>query len=119
MARSGEKRMAMSSNWKDRIQDGVDSIPEAKRPTESKRIGLHFQPDWYKIVELAAASRGMSKGAYVRRAAMAFAIYDLQMRYEDVMKDEPPIRDNPNESRPFRARHGNGFGLWKIMGLGR
>jgi hypothetical protein len=109
----------MSSNWKQKVQDQVDSIPEAKRTTESKRVGLHFPPDWYHLIEVAAAARGMSKGAYVRRAALAFAIYDLHMRYEDVMADEPPIRDVPEHSGKFRPRQGDGFGFWKILGLGR
>lgn len=109
----------MSSDWKARIQDQVASIPEARRTTESKRIGLHFPPDWYALVGDAARMRGMTKGAYVRRAAMAFVLFDMDLDYDTVMGVEPPMRPYPGTlDQPVAAKHGMGYGFWKIKGLG-
>lgn len=109
-----------SSDWKQRLMDQVDSIPEARRATESKRVGLHFPPRWYALIGDAAAMRKMSKGAYVRRAAMAFVVHDLGLEYDDVFEGEPPVREIPDDPQSnVMAAHGMGFGRWKILGLGK
>ena len=104
------------SDWREIVQDQVDANGSRQQTT---RIGLHFPPTWARLVKQAAAARGMSYTAYVRRAAMSFAAYDMQVDLYEVLGEEPPTCDLINGTPKYTPKRGRGYGLWRIMGLGK
>lgn len=60
----------------------------------------------------------MSVAAYVRRAAVAFAVHDTGVPWDEIMHDEPGF--GIYGERPGRGAirvDGRGFGSWKIVTL--
>lgn len=66
----------------------------ASLPTRSERIsvGLNFTPMQNAILHEAARERDLSLAAYVRRAALVMAAFDLGLTMEQVRQDEQPAR---------------------------
>lgn len=65
----------------------------------------------------AADLRGMTISAYLRRAGLAFAAYDLGLSLDELLEDEPVSQlrwRNPGGNPSARGR---GHGLWRIGGL--
>lgn len=66
----------------------------------------------------AAERRHMSVAAYVRRAAVSFAVKDLGLSWDEVMAGEPGfgVYGSPPGRGAIRV-DGRGFGKWKIAQL--
>lgn len=69
------------------------------------------------LIRDAAARREMSVSAYLRRAGIAFAAYDLGLDLAELLKDEPPTRLKYDGPRADRTEAGEGHGRWRIGGL--
>lgn len=68
-------------------------------------------------VTKAAADRGMSTSAYIRRAALAFAAFDLGLDLAELLQDEPATRLKSDGPRTNLLEAGEGHGNWTIEGL--
>lgn len=82
--------------------------------------GLRLDGPSNKVIRRAAKKRNMSPAAYMRRAAVAFALHDLgeEGLWARVNADEPGFTaygKNMGQS-PFRPA-GHGFGNWIITSL--
>ena len=101
-----------STDWRDLILDAV---------TESKpkiiTTGLRLDGPSNRIIRQAAKRRGMSPAAFMRRAAVAMALYDLKQndQWDSVNSDEPGFTAFGTHmgKAPFRP-NGHGFGPWRI-----
>lgn len=87
-------------------------------PETSRSTAFRTNPRIDRALNEAAASRHMSVAAYVRRAAVAFAVVDTGIAWDEVMTDEPGF--GIYGERPGRGAirvDGRGFGPWKITAL--
>lgn len=111
-----------SGRWQDKLLAEYDARKDAapdRHPTPRHTFAVNVPPEWLELVQDAAQARDLSVTAYVRRAALAFAIQDLGLDWETVMKGEPRIRPftGLDGGDPERAL-GYGHGDWRILGLG-
>lgn len=65
----------------------------------------------------AARERDMSVSAYIRRAGLAFAAYDLGLDLKELLEDEPATRLKYEGVPHDRLEHGQGHGNWIIGSL--
>lgn len=88
---------------------------KAKKPHRDfrARIPLNAAP----ALNEAAAQRGMSVSAYLRRAGLAFAAHDLGLDLAQLLEDEPATRSRFAGTAADREMGGQGHGLWRIGGL--
>ncbi len=108
--------MAAKPSWRNALLADYDARVDTRAPRST--IRPNFPPDWYELIQDAAIARNLSMSAFIRRASMAFAIYDLGLDWEAVMQEEPRLRGfGEIDSEPVDER-GYGRGLWKIEGLG-
>ncbi len=111
--------MARKPDPKDVMLDRIEASRINKRP--SRMISVNWNDTLYLVVKNAARMRGISLSAYVRRAAVAMAVYDLGLDYFTVMKDERGTRGygdrggNPEEIAA--SAQGRGYGSWEIKEL--
>jgi hypothetical protein len=106
-------------DWRDLFMGQVD-VEMAKRRWPKRphrdfkaRIQLSAAP----AVTSAAANRGMSTSAYIRRAALAFAAFDLGIDLDQMLSDEPATRLKSEGPKTNRLEGGEGHGNWRIEGL--
>lgn len=100
--------------WRKILLDQIDS----KLTTRTRRsVGINFPVELHALLMRAARQRGMSMAAYTRRAALAFAIRDLELDYDMVMKDEPAVREFGEGMSLGDKLSGKGYGRWKIEAL--
>jgi len=95
----------------DAVQDTVPKIITT---------GLRLDQPSNTLIRRAAKKRGMSPAAFIRRAAVAVALHDLdeEGRWGEVNRDEPGFTAfgrNMGQA-PFRPA-GHGFGKWRITGM--
>lgn len=94
-------------------------LAEVKR--EDTTIGMHFGPEFMRVLTTAATARGMSLSSYVRRAALSFAAHDLELDRDELMAFEPPLRPAGHFGGGARlgpeTRFGRGLGHWRIAEL--
>jgi hypothetical protein len=105
--------MAQPDDWRQLVLDELDA--RHKRAPRTS-IGVNFHLDGHGLVLAAARARGMSLGAYTRRAAIAFAVADLGADWDEVMENEPRVGETARQVDPVGGR-GLGYGAWKITGL--
>jgi len=102
------------------VLERLDSLL-AERKHEDTTIGMHFGPEFMRVLMAASTARGMSLSSYVRRAALSFAAHDLGLDRDELMAYEPPLRPAGHFGGGARlgpeTRHGKGLGLWKIAEL--
>lgn len=79
------------------------------------RIPLHSAGTLVK----AAQERGMSVSAYLRRAGLAFAAYDLDLNLDQLLEDEPASRQKFDGPQADVVLGTDDHGPWWIQGLGR
>lgn len=104
-----------STDWRELVLDAASDA----RP-KIITTGLRLDGPSNRVIRKAAKKRRMSPAAYMRRAAVAFALYDLDMQREwgTVMADEPGFTayDQRMGQAPYRPQ-GHGFGPWLIERL--
>jgi len=111
--------MMAKPDWRELLMGTVEaelaSRDAPKRPHRDyrARVPLSAAPH---IAE-AARRRDMSITAYLRRAAIAFAAYDLGLDQQQMLVDEPATRLKSEGPRTNRLQQGRGHGDWKILGL--
>lgn len=100
-------------DWRELVEAGM--ARRAGRPGVS--LAVRLPPDMANFVLTAAELRGgLSLTAYLRRAALAVAAYDLDLPWQAVMANEPRVRMMDVEGKPYSAVSGPGlgFGAWII-----
>lgn len=89
----------------------IDGIVTALKSDRHERlsVGLNFTPRQNAILREAARERNLSLAAYVRRAALCLAAYDLGFTMEYVREDEQvprsyvdPAAWAPADTGPWR-----------------
>lgn len=104
---------------KDVMLNRIEASRANKHPT--RMISINWTEDLYVVVTRAAKARGISKSAYVRRAAAAMAAFDQGLDYHTVMASERGTRAygdltaHPADAQ--RSLAGQGYGTWKIKEL--
>jgi hypothetical protein len=102
-------------DWRELVQAKLDREPVG---TRSSAIRVNARID--RAIKDAAAARNMSVTAYIRRAAVAFAVADLDLSWDTVMIDEPGFGlAGENPGRAVIRPNGHGFGAWQIVKLTR
>jgi hypothetical protein len=104
-----------ATDWRKQIIDDVGAPPDGPVLIST---GVQLDGPSNEVIRAAARRRGMSPSAYLRRAAVAFATFDLDRDWDEVMADEPGFTafgKNMGKS-PYRP-NGHGFGPWKVLGL--
>lgn len=107
-----------AQDWREKLMDQIDTreVPFASR---RRSIGLNFPADLYERVQDAAQARGISMAGYARRAAVALAVHDLGLDWDEIMADEKPVQPYGVVKPGDRANEGagQGYGSWKIGSL--
>lgn len=107
-----------TSSWRERAADALT----AAEPPEYRRVrtvSINW-PGRFQVLALRAAkARGISLSSYARRAVMAFVVHDLGLDWDEVMRDESPLRlhGEHNTNETVKQPRGEGFGPWRIGGL--
>ena len=101
-----------STDWRELLLDAVDESTPKIITT-----GLRLDGPSNRIIRQAAKRRRMSPAAFIRRAAVAMALYDLGKsdEWSTVNADEPGFTAYgvPMGKSPYRP-NGHGFGPWRI-----
>ena len=106
-------------DFRELLMGSVDALFEerktVKRPHRDirTRVPVHIAPLIFK----AAALRGLSAAAYLRRAVVAFAAYDLGLDAAQLLEEEPAMRLKGEGPKTNRLEAGRGHGSWGIRGL--
>lgn len=101
--------------WRQIVLDQIDSKLSGRT---RRSVGLNFPVELHAVIMRAARERGLSMAAYVRRAALAFAVKDLGLDWDETMKDEPGLRKFGEITRDAGDKlAGSGYGRWKIAAL--
>lgn len=100
------------TGWEYRAVAGIDK-PDYTRGYY--QAGLTF----FTALRQAARVRGISGGAYLRRAVAAFVAKDLGVDFEDVLRDSPSPHWNKHRSVKTGTWYreyddGKGFGSWEV-----
>ncbi len=109
----------LTEDWQHLFMGQVDAKIAARKDTRKPyrdfkaRIPLSAAP----VLGAAAAQREMSVGAYIRRACLAFAAFDLDLDLAQVLIDEPETRRQYDGAFRDKAEAGQGHGNWVIEGL--
>lgn len=109
-----------SDEWRDLVMGKVDAVLEKRKITDRaphRDFRARIQLSAVGALVAAAQARGMSTSAYLRRAGLAFAAYDLDLDLADLLEDEPATRLKGDWPRANRREHGQGHGIWRIGGL--
>lgn len=106
--------MPTGPDWRELLLAELDA-KNIRAPRTSMAIMLHLTA--HGLILAAARKRGMSIGAYARRAAIAFAVHDLEADWDEVMQDEAAVGERGGGAVRAKGR-GRGFGPWRILALG-
>jgi len=93
-------------DWRDNILNDLPEGPVQLRGTT--------YPSALEAIRTAAYNRRMHLDEYVGRAALALAVADLGLDWDDITDKEPPLRDLRRHRLPARRLRGRGFGPWRI-----
>lgn len=106
-----------STDWRTLVDEAASDLKPKVITT-----GLRLDGPSNRVIRKAAKRRRMSPAAYIRRAAVAFALHDLEQeaQWGTIMADEPGFTgfDQPMGQAPYRPK-GHGFGMWRILGLAK
>lgn len=99
--------------------DRIEASRVGKKPR--RIISVNWSDVLFMVVNRAAKKRGISKSAYVRRAAVALACHDLGLDYAKVMEGEagtlPYGKGGGKPEEIGESKNGMGYGQWAIRAL--
>lgn len=102
-----------NGRWRDVLLDKLDAQQKPAR----RSVAINLDDEQRSAILHAAEARGLSMAAFVRRAALAIAVHDLELDWDALNANEPRVRGYDDlAGDPIRAG-GRGFGPWKITGL--
>lgn len=93
-------------DWRDNILNDLPEGPVQLRGTT--------YPTALEAIRTAAYNRRMHLDEFVGRAALAVAVHDLELDWDEITDKEPPLRDLRRHRLPTRRLRGRGFGFWRI-----
>lgn len=105
------KTQKTKGDWRDTILSDLPEGPVQLRGTT--------YPTALEAIKIAAYNRRMHLDEFVGRAALAVAVHDLDLDWEEITDKEPPLRDLRRHRLPARRLRGRGFGLWRITKMGQ
>ena len=118
VARSGQPNLTndpgKKQGWKHRTLRNLEEKKE--RVVYNFRASESFMP----LLAKAAATRKMTRTAYMRRAIGAFIANDLHMPYSEVCATYPAVENNLraevfiNGKSYTRRDDGEGYGSWEV-----
>lgn len=111
--------------WQDRAVRGAGIAPGQKDGKKALSVGTNVPWQFKALLSMAAKRRGISISGYIRRALSAYIATDLEMKYEDVLKELPfpaPFGMQGaqwlhNELNPQDHDTGEGYGDWRNLAL--
>lgn len=87
-------------------------------PQTARSTAYRTNPKIDDVIRAGARRRNITVAAYARRAAVAFACYDLGLSWSEVMDGEPGFGlFGEYAGKAAIYADGEGFGPWKITGL--
>lgn len=102
-----------ATDWRTLIEEAV-----AEDRPKIITTGLRLDGPSNRVIRKAAQKRGMSPAAFIRRAAVAVALYDLDQvdHWGRVNAEEPGFTAFGRHmgQAPYRPA-GHGFGPWRIL----
>jgi len=110
--------------WQQLAISRVRARQHAKRRHNERKSGLYlFFDDPFRVyLDEACLRRNISLTGYMRRAGAAMIAHDLGLDIEEVMQHSarPAEYGATGGGRLKRTEDdGKGFGLWRILGLGK
>lgn len=114
------------AGWQQRAVHGVGvTSGERERKKKVLTVGANVPWQFKALISMAAKRRGISISGYVRRALAAFVASDLEMSYEDVLREFPyPAPSGAsgaqwvhNDLTPQDFDNGEGYGDWRNLAL--
>lgn len=106
----------MGDDWRQRMLDEIATRSRIPRTDPRRGVFMRLYPWMRSLLVDAARKRGISIGAYCRRAVMAMIARDMGEDYYELMRDEPMTRSFANEGKQAALR-GHGYGPWAIKEL--
>lgn len=89
-----------------------------RKKNSIRAVAASFSFRTYPLVVAAARARGISIAAFVSRSALAMAVRDLGLDWDEEMRAEKaPGRFGERLDRPEEWKGGRGAGPWKIRGI--
>jgi hypothetical protein len=104
----------MPESWQTIIEAQVAASVQRHRRQPRKSTAINLAQEQYNVLLNAARSRDISMAAYLRRAALAFACFDLGLDWDQVMADEPATGGFGNTG-VLQELAGSGAGAWHII----
>lgn len=89
-----------------------------RRQNSTRAVTATFSLRKFPLIVAAARARDISLAGFVSRAALAMAVRDLGLDWDDEMKQEKaPSRHGQMLDRPDEWKGGQGAGPWKITSV--
>lgn len=106
-----------TEDWRDIVRADIAALPDRRgtEDAEATKVTADLLPGAYSIIREAAKVRRVSLSAYVRRAVLALACYDLGLPYSDAMRADSRITNM--SGFPISDPDGTRFGAWEIAAL--
>jgi len=103
--------------WVRSLQAELADVPAQQGSSRAASIPVStdYLPGAYGAVVTAAKARKLSTAAYVRRAALAMAAFDLEIPLIQLLERDP--RMSRETGLPVSDPRGRRFGPWVITGL--
>ena len=107
------------NDWQEVVLGQVDVVLSGRDAQKKphRDVKARIQLSAVPALTEAARMRDMSVSSYTRRAAIAFAAYDLSLSLADLLEDEPAQRLKTEPPSENREEGGRGHGNWVITGL--
>ena len=80
-----------STDWRQQLLDDLGAPADGPVLIST---GIQLDGPSNEIIRAAARRRGMSPAAFIRRAAVAFATFDLDGDWDEIMADEQKLPTN-------------------------
>lgn len=106
-----------TDDWRAIVRADVAALPPRRGgdDAETTKLNTDLRLGAFSIVREAARLRRISIPAFVRRAALAMACYDLGLPFSDALREDPRVT-NLN-GFPIDDAAGTRFGVWEIAAL--
>lgn len=109
--------MSDRPDWRDIARADIDALPQSRRPREADLVkaSTDFRLGAVSAVQQAAAARGVTLSAFIRRAAYAMAAHDLGIGITELTSRDDRMANASGVSMP--DPRGDRFGEWEIERL--
>lgn len=101
-------------DWRETMRADIDSLPQSRRPREADLVKTQtdFRLSTISAVRQAAASRGVTVAAFIRRATYAMAAHELGIGITELTSRDDRMANASGFS--ISDPLGDRFGEWEI-----